>query len=186
MLTTILFLHCTLHPDVSYRQVRPFRARCASRARSRPSRLIADPAWLAPFPQGMHELAAAMLLAVELDSLPPLADAQDASPQRATLHHTLSRPHVEHDAYTLFSALMRNGAQAFYAHHPEPDAPKGSRGTASAIAGEAKQPIIRVCDAMWDLLGRIDPALKAKLDGEGIEPQLFGMCVLSSCLAGRC
>jgi hypothetical protein len=123
----------------------------------------------------MHELAAAMLLAVELDSLPVPADGATLSTADAVLHETLSRAHVEHDAYTLFSALMRNGAQAFYAHHPESDAPRVSR---APSAPEAKQPIIKVCDSMWELLGRIDPALKAKLDSEGIEPQLFGMCVL--------
>lgn len=122
----------------------------------------------------MHELAAAMLLAVELDSLPPV-DAPTSS-SSAILQNTLSRPFVEHDAYTLFSTLMRNGAQAFYAHHPESETrPMSQTRSGTVPAKEPKQPIIKVLDGMWDMLGRVDPALKAKLDTEGIEPQLFGM-----------
>jgi hypothetical protein len=49
----------------------------------------------------MHELAASILLAVDLDSL----DSADASDQAGT---TLSRAYVEHDSFILYEALMKH------------------------------------------------------------------------------
>jgi hypothetical protein len=52
----------------------------------------------------MHELAAAILLAVDLDSLPE--SSSEGVNDIAAL--TLSREHVEHDTWTLYESVMRN------------------------------------------------------------------------------
>lgn len=54
----------------------------------------------------MHELAAAILLVVDLDSIPSSAEDDPVS-------LTLSREYVEHDTWTLYEAVMKH-AKGWY------------------------------------------------------------------------
>jgi TBC1 domain family protein 5 len=128
--------------------------------------------------QGMHELLASILMIIDLDSLPPLPtsssfldpisrQAPELVSERA-MHATLSRDHVEHDAFTLFSSLMKAG-KSWYEWRAE----EGPRIPGRPIT---QAPIIALCNHMQgELLRRIDPQLWERLETEGVEAQIWGM-----------
>jgi len=70
----------------------------------------------------MHELAAAILLVVDLDSLP-----HDASPnsQQDLVGLTLSREFFEHDTWTLYESVMKHAKGWYQWREEEASAPGG-------------------------------------------------------------
>ncbi|KAJ2739995.1 hypothetical protein H4R23_000094 [Coemansia sp. Cherry 401B] len=111
--------------------------------------------------QGMHELLAPLLLAVERDSV----DAIEEFPARL-----LDRRFVEHDAFALFDRLMRLCLPWY-----QTPAAATSPTTARHAASIAQTPIIAQCQLLMDKLKVVDPELAAHLQGMDIEPQLFGI-----------
>ncbi|AAW46174.2 conserved hypothetical protein [Cryptococcus deneoformans JEC21] len=117
--------------------------------------------------QGMHELFACCFMAVDRDSLKVVnkADGQ----QKEAMIKTLDRRYVEHDAFELFLAIMKN-AKAFYEWRAE-EGPIRSR---TATAPQA--PIIVRCNNLHtSLLRRIDPQLYERLETEGVEAQIWAI-----------
>ncbi|SCV74092.1 BQ2448_6524 [Microbotryum intermedium] len=131
--------------------------------------------------QGMHELVALVLWIVDFDALPPLAsrDGTTQTPQDsdALARLVLCRDHIEHDAWALFTTLMKS-AKLFYDPTPSVPLPAAASKTPSSATAAAStvmvQPIVATSARIHDsLLATIDPELHTKLDRLGIEPQLY-------------
>ncbi|BGO90109.1 hypothetical protein NBRC10512v2_002156 [Rhodotorula toruloides] len=123
--------------------------------------------------QGMHELLAPLLLHVDFDSLPSTG-AEDS-----LAHVILSRAHVEHDTWALFSSLMRS-AKTFYDHTPSvPVSPKTSAAfgasAAPAQASHLVQPIVATANQLQSLLKTLDPSLYTAFDRLQVEPQIYAI-----------
>lgn len=151
----------------------------------------------------MHELAAAILLVVDLDALPH--DSSGCPQDLVSL--TLSREYVEHDTWTLYESVMKH-AKAWYQWREEEassGAKIGGRGNRQVsavsahpclVAGGSRrmtdlsnsissllqppkkldQPIVTICNHMHGtLLRSLDPQLWTQLEQLGIEPQIFGI-----------
>ncbi|KDE05955.1 hypothetical protein MVLG_03641 [Microbotryum lychnidis-dioicae p1A1 Lamole] len=131
--------------------------------------------------QGMHELVALVLWVVDCDALPPLA-SRDGKSERphdseGLARLVLSRDHIEHDVWSLFTTLMKS-AKSFYDPTPSVSLPAAASKTPSPATAAAStvmvQPIVATSMRIHDsLLATIDPELHAKLDRLGIEPQLY-------------
>lgn len=134
--------------------------------------------------QGMHELFACCFMAVDRDSLKVVNKAEGQ--QEEAMFKTLDRRYVEHDAFELFAAIMKN-AKAFYEWRAE-------EGPIVSIPLRAikltdifycqksrtdtvpKAPIIIRCNNLHtSLLRRIDPQLYERLETEGVEAQIWAM-----------
>ncbi|KAM5351494.1 hypothetical protein ACJ41O_004217 [Fusarium nematophilum] len=120
--------------------------------------------------QGMHELLAPILHAVQQDALEPTTVPSDAALDDALIR-TLDASFIEHDAFILFSKLMEH-AQSFYEVKDSAAAPGAPlRPTklpeqSSAIVERSKF-IHEVC------LQKADPELAAHLTNIEILPQIF-------------
>lgn len=134
--------------------------------------------------QGMHELFACCFMAVDRDSLKVVNKAEGQ--QREAMFKTLDRRYVEHDAFELFMAIMKN-AKAFYEWRAEegpivsiPLRPINSIDILdcqrSRTATVPQAPIIVKCNNLHtSLLRRIDPQLYERLETEGVEAQIWAM-----------
>ncbi|BGP01268.1 Rab-GTPase-TBC domain-domain containing protein [Rhodotorula toruloides] len=123
--------------------------------------------------QGMHELLAPLLLHVDFDSLP----STGAEDSLACV--VLSRAHVEHDTWALFSSLMRS-AKTFYDHTPSvPVSPKTSAAfgatAASAQATHLVQPIVATANQLQSLLKSLDSSLYTAFVRLQVEPQIYAI-----------
>lgn len=130
---------------------------------------------------GMHELLAPLLWVVDYDTLSP-------SPSLDSLPHlVLARDYIEHDTWSLFSALMRP-ARSLYDHTPSVPLPIDRTAASSTTnltlnhAGGPSativlvQPIVGTAIRIHDrLLQTIDPALWAKMEKVRVEPQLYAI-----------
>jgi TBC1 domain family member 5 len=112
--------------------------------------------------QGMHELLAPVLWAVERDSIVIL----DSAP---ALHQIVDVEYVEHDTFTLFAEIM-NSAKSYY----DP-AGIGSQMSSSPSANSESAMIIRSRRITQSFLMQYDPGLTAHLEELEILPQLFLM-----------
>ncbi|KZT56423.1 hypothetical protein CALCODRAFT_317884 [Calocera cornea HHB12733] len=113
--------------------------------------------------QGMHELAGAVLMVVDIDSL----SGNNVSDSEALEFCT--RDHVSADVYAIFRVLME-GAGRWYEWR-EPRQQSASRSGEGWVA-----PIVNICRHMQgQILRSVDPALWARLDSAGIEPQMYGI-----------
>lgn len=140
--------------------------------------------------QGMHELLGPILFAIDHDSLEDLPAGSASS----LMHQTLSRRHVEHDTYSLFSILMRS-AKSDYEFNPtvpipinSPSVPSrsafgesptlsaGPSLTSGAPGTKLVQPIVEKCCRIFDnSLRRVDVELWQRLEEMRIEPQIWGI-----------
>jgi len=129
-LLDILFIYAKLNPDTGYRQ-------------------------------GMHELIAPILWIVQHDAVdkatvPNVEREREGS---AFMLEAMDHQYVEHDAFSLFCAVMQN-AKAFYE--------VGANGDSSPIIARSR----RIHD---DMLAAIDPELALHLQVVGILPQIYSM-----------
>jgi hypothetical protein len=167
-LTNILYLWSSVHAEIGYRQ-------------------------------GMHELAATIYAAVDYDSL----EQGDVSDH--ILGRLCAREWVTADAWALFESLM-HGMAKWYAlpsytpdlalivsryewREPPPSSTPKSRlpshvhlplenGQFNAPSYVA--PVVQSCNRMQSqYLKSVDPQLWGSLQSAGIEPQIYGMSVLS-------
>ncbi|KAE8543086.1 hypothetical protein D1P53_000573 [Cryptococcus gattii VGV] len=89
--------------------------------------------------------------------------------QEEAMFKTLDRRYVEHDAFELFAAIMKN-AKAFYEWRAEEGPIKSRTDTAP------KAPIIIRCNNLHkSILRRIDPQLYERLETEGVEAQIWAI-----------
>lgn len=107
--------------------------------------------------QGMHELLAPILYAVDTDSNPPEKDMLDSG-RDSSVETILDSKFVEHDAFTLFSQVMQN-AKVFY--------------ESTTHAGSDNPLVAKSSRIIEDLLAQIDPALSQHLVSIGLAPQIF-------------
>ncbi|KAK4051847.1 hypothetical protein OIV83_002552 [Microbotryomycetes sp. JL201] len=131
--------------------------------------------------QGMHELVAPILWIVDFDSVDCDADTPESLP-----HLVLSRRHVEHDSWALFSALMRS-AKVYYDFTPSVPlaTPAALASTTNNTLAHNKahtggstlvQPIVATAIRVHDnLLKIVDFELWQKLEELAIEPQLYAI-----------
>ena len=149
-LTNILYLYSVSYPAIGYRQ-------------------------------GMHELLAPLYYAVDYDSISDNTNLEDLG-----LKEMCSRTWVAADAWALFLSVMhgvsrwyewREGEHAdsatkpsLFANHVQLN-PDGKVDLKPYVA-----PIVQTCNHIQgNLLRSVDPILWKKLQGAGIEPQIYGM-----------
>lgn len=136
-LLDILFIYSKLNPDIGYRQ-------------------------------GMHELLAPILWAVDCDAIDKRSQAAQSdtkieSPQPSQLMNlVLDSDFVEHDAFSLFCAVMLTG-KAFYE--------AGNTADSSTMVAR--------CQKIEESLATVDPELADHLRVLTILPQIYLMYVAS-------
>ncbi|KZV99115.1 RabGAP/TBC [Exidia glandulosa HHB12029] len=120
--------------------------------------------------QGMHELLAPILYAVDYDSLDATSDGPSSRPEMLDL---CDRTWAEADAWALFREVMNN-ISMWYEWREQPQttfAPDGRLETRPYVA-----PIVSVCNRInSELVRSVDPALYAALQKGGVEPQIYGI-----------
>ncbi|KAK7883709.1 hypothetical protein LTR67_010998 [Exophiala xenobiotica] len=129
-LLDILFIYAKLNPDVGYRQ-------------------------------GMHELLAPMLWVVHQDAVDPTRVPKTSQHVEGIdfMQEVLDHRHVEHDAFSLFCAVMQT-AKAFY----------------ETGDGRDSSPIIARSVKIHDeILAAVDPELALHLHVVGILPQIYSI-----------
>ncbi|OBT87827.1 hypothetical protein VE02_02136 [Pseudogymnoascus sp. 03VT05] len=122
--------------------------------------------------QGMHELAAPILLAMQRDALAPMAlEGSGLSDDGDRLMFTtLDASFIEHDSFTLFNLIMRT-AKSFY-ELGEPDKRLNAGSTSSSQYGSS--PIVQRSKQIHEvLLAQVDPELASHLTQIEILPQIF-------------
>ncbi|KAF2634852.1 RabGAP/TBC [Massarina eburnea CBS 473.64] len=108
--------------------------------------------------QGMHEILAPLLWVVERDAVDTKGSGHGEMEQ--TLVDLLDAKYIEHDSFTLFSAIMQT-AQTFYA-------------PAETGPSMKDTPMIARCSRIFErYLSRADPELAAHLTNLEIVPQIF-------------
>ncbi len=143
----------------------------------------------------MHELLAVCFLVVDRDSLLP---TDSSSPNQNggrdsynAMMSTLDRRYVEHDAFTLYQAVMRSAKSSYEWRAEEGPVSCGRsikivalglRGVEltcpqrSKTHGNLPAPIITRCNHLHSsLIRRIDPQLWERLETEGVEAQIWAM-----------
>ena len=146
--------------------------------------------------QGMHELLAPLLAAIDVDSVDMIhADPYclaSQTPIMKVIFEILDRRFIEHDTYALFDHLMQTCAPWY--HVPQESRERLPRiGTHRKPAISTKQeverldmirqheiersiPIVAKCHKLFqNKLSRIDPELTDRIKELKIEPQLFGI-----------
>ncbi|KAF2664028.1 RabGAP/TBC [Microthyrium microscopicum] len=108
--------------------------------------------------QGMHEILAPLIWAIDLDSL----EISDRTEGDGFLKETLDKRYLEHDAFTLFTRIMQT-AKSFY----EPAERKIDEGESPMI--------VRAKRIITTLLPAVDPELASHLQKIDILPQIFLM-----------
>ncbi|QDS73666.1 hypothetical protein FKW77_002618 [Venturia effusa] len=117
--------------------------------------------------QGMHELLAPILWAVERDSVETLGKAYEA--RTAVIQNILDTRYIEHDTFMLFTRIMQT-AKGFYDPSVDRVVQRGSK----TKMAENESPILARCRRIFsDLLPRVDPGLSSHLAQLDITPQLF-------------
>ena len=128
--------------------------------------------------QGMHELLAPLLYAVDFDSVERSASQSDENEVFAEL---CDRTWIAADAHALFEVIM-SGVGSWYEWR-EPTHQQSSP-ISLTVPGSLEPiymkpwvaPIIEVCNLIHsDYLKRSDPALWSALQNSQVEPQIFGM-----------
>ncbi|KJK77608.1 hypothetical protein H634G_07347 [Metarhizium anisopliae BRIP 53293] len=120
--------------------------------------------------QGMHELLAPIVYALEQDSIDSEASGNDARLD-AKMLHVLDSAFIEHDAYILFSKLMEQ-AQSFYevANGSTPS----NHDSQPVIMQEQQSAIVERSRFIHEIcLQKVDPELAAHLTNIEILPQIF-------------
>ncbi|KAE9978353.1 hypothetical protein EG327_007423 [Venturia inaequalis] len=120
--------------------------------------------------QGMHELLAPILWAVERDSVETPGKVYEA--KTAVIQNMLDSQFIEHDTFTLFARIMQT-AKGFYDPSVDRVVQRGPKGSKSRTV-ENESPILVRCRRIFsDLLPRVDPGLASHLAELDITPQIF-------------
>jgi TBC1 domain family protein 5 len=123
--------------------------------------------------QGMHELLAPILWAVERDAV-DVGEGGSGAGRDAVLKMALDSKFIEHDTFTLFGLVMQT-AKTFYDPATETRLGKlASRPRGRPVDNESAI-LIRCRRIFNSLLPRVDPALASHLEDLEISPQVFLM-----------
>ncbi|KAG8715209.1 hypothetical protein FRC11_005281 [Ceratobasidium sp. 423] len=115
--------------------------------------------------QGMHELLAPILWALDYDSLDGKDEGQDAE-----MYDFLSRDYVPADAWAIFSRVME-GVGSWYEWREPKSVATGGASPTPWVA-----PINEVCTKIGgEYLAACDPVLGTRMGELGIEPQMYGI-----------
>ncbi|KAJ1310134.1 hypothetical protein OPQ81_006879 [Rhizoctonia solani] len=115
--------------------------------------------------QGMHELLAPVLWALDYDSLDRKGEGQDAE-----MYEFLSREYVPADAWAIFSRIMEGVGSWYEWREPKLTATGGPPPTPWVA------PINQVCSKIGgEYLTACDPPLGARMNELGVEPQMYGI-----------
>lgn len=126
--------------------------------------------------QGMHELLAPILWAVERDSVEIPGKVYEA--RTAVIQNMLDSQFIEHDTFTLFARIMQT-AKGFYDPSVDRIVQRGPKGSKSKTAENDSSILVRCRRIFSDLLPRVDPGLSSHLADLDITPQIFLLYVLS-------
>ncbi|KAG8416724.1 hypothetical protein J3458_007287 [Metarhizium acridum] len=120
--------------------------------------------------QGMHELLAPIVYALEQDSIDTRSAGNDACLDEKMLH-VLDSAFIEHDAYILFSKLMEQ-AQSFY--EVTNGSTPSNHGSQPVILQEQQSAIVERSRFIHEIcLRKVDPELAAHLTNIEVLPQIF-------------
>ena len=121
--------------------------------------------------QGMHEILAPIVWAVERDAIDPLSASQTTTStnRKATLE-TFNAAWIEHDSFVIFEAVMRSLKSAFAATTMKSRSHKYS----TSISSEPEI-VPRSRRIVGQKLAAVDPQLASHLAELDIAPQLFLM-----------
>jgi TBC1 domain family protein 5 len=122
--------------------------------------------------QGMHEVLAPILWVIEEDAVDQANEfAQD---QDSTMRQMLDSTYIEHDAFTMFSLVMRS-AKSFY-ELAEPDRKASTNSGGSSTPQHGESPIVERSKRVHEVyLARLDPGLAEHLTNIEVLPQIFLM-----------
>lgn len=127
--------------------------------------------------QGMHEILAPILWAVEQDCIDP-GDINGDTTESETnssdsiMKQCLDRSFIEHDAFTLLSLVMRSAKSFYELGDPDQKTPPNGFGTPQNGAS----PIVERSKRIHEVyLARVDPQLAKHLTDIEILPQIFLM-----------
>jgi TBC1 domain family protein 5 len=118
--------------------------------------------------QGMHELLAALYMAVDYDSI----DWKSTEIDDQDVLELCDRACVAADAWFLFEAIMVSVNPWYEWREPKIIGPRnGPVEIKPSVA-----PIVSVCNRIHSqYLSKVDPALWEKMNEAGIEPQIYAM-----------
>ena len=148
-LSDILFVYCKLNADVGYRQ-------------------------------GMHELLAPFLWVVEQDAIKieKASEAGSSTDLDGLMSLILDARFVEHDAFNLFTAVMRTAKGFYELDDPKPSSYEQTPGATIGLVGHAQResPIIRQSRQIHEgYLATVDAELAGRLEEIDVLPQIFLM-----------
>ena len=125
--------------------------------------------------QGMHEVLAPILWAVEEDAIEyETQELTSGSESDSIMKEILDRSYIEHDAFTILSLIMRS-AKSFY-ELGEPDKRSSTPSTAPGTPQQGASPIVERSKRIHEeYLARLDPELAKHLTDIEVLPQIFLM-----------
>ncbi|TVY27798.1 TBC1 domain family member [Lachnellula hyalina] len=122
--------------------------------------------------QGMHEVLAPILWAVEEDAIEYDSQKSAGSESDLIMKEILDRSYIEHDSFTILSLIMRS-AKSFY-ELGEPDKRSGTSSTATGTPQQGASPIVERSKQIHEVyLARLDPELAKHLTDIEVLPQIF-------------
>ncbi|TVY21921.1 TBC1 domain family member 5 [Lachnellula arida] len=122
--------------------------------------------------QGMHEVLAPILWAVEEDAIEYDSQNSAGSESDLIMKEILDRSYIEHDAFTILSLIMRS-AKSFY-ELGEPDKRSGTSSTAIGTPQQGASPIVERSKQIHEVyLAKLDPELAKHLTDIEVLPQIF-------------
>lgn len=125
------------------------------------------------YKQGMHELLAPILWAVERDAI-CTKPAEQLSSDEQLLCRICDPDFIEHDTFTLFGIVMQ-GAKSFYEQAAHAGSSRLSASSAQP-AGKLENPILTRIHRIFDeYLPHVDPRLAQHLREIDLIPQVFLM-----------
>jgi len=124
--------------------------------------------------QGMHEVLAPILWAIEEDAIEYYSQKSAGSESDLIMKEILDRSYIEHDSFTILSLIMRS-AKSFY-ELGEPDKRSGIYSTATGTPQQGASPIVERSKQIHEVyLARLDPELAKHLTDIEVLPQIFLM-----------
>jgi TBC1 domain family member 5 len=120
----------------------------------------------------MHELLAPFLLVLEHDAI----DVQSGTRGDPLMLDMLEARFIEHDAFTLFSILMRSAKPFYELEQPEKKSQDVSSIASGAMTPQPDSPIVEQSRRIHEIyLRQLDPELALHLTDIEILPQIFLM-----------
>jgi TBC1 domain family protein 5 len=118
-------------------------------------------------------------LATDYDSTADDA-ASSSSSDESVFREICSRQWIAADSWMLFCAIMNEVSGWYEWREPASSETSSARGQGPVKLKPYVLPITVACNNMQnDLLKSVDPVLHGAMQSAGIEPQFYGLCVVS-------